>query len=272
MSDTSDENAHETPPTSAQTPRPGAFAQAVEITTATYDRFAGEYAARHEDMTALWAERMAEFVDLLAEAEERRPIPELGRPGDDITLEEYLNFVPVLDAGCGPGRDARALAAEGLPVLAVDLSQGMLDAAAERTARRLPRGAIRYALMDMRRLELPGACCRGVWCSASLLHLPRHVAPRAVAELARVARPGAPFAIFLKERPASDVAERFLPYPGQPAGEPAVARRFVSYYTADEARQLVEGAGLMVDDIATAQNADDPQGAGWLALLGRREE
>jgi len=256
--------------TSAQPARPGAFAQAVEITTATYDRFAGDYAARHEDMPALWAERMAEFVDLLAEAEERRPIPELGRPGDDITLDEYLNFAPVLDAGCGPGRDARALAGHGLPVLAVDLSQGMIDAAQERTARRLPRGAIHFALMDMRRLELPDGCCRGVWCSASLLHLPRRTTPRAVAELARVARPGAPIAIFLKERPDDVAPEHFVPYPGQP--QEGGARRFVTYYTAAEARQLVEGAGLIVDDIATAQNSRDPEGAGWLALLGRRDE
>ena len=27
--------------------------------------------------------------------------------------------------------------------------------------------------MDLRRLELPDESCRGVWCSASLLHLPR---------------------------------------------------------------------------------------------------
>jgi len=249
--------------------RPGAFAQAVEITTATYDRFADDYATRHEDMPALWAERMAEFVDLLAEAEERRPIPPLGRPGDDITLDDYLNFIPVLDAGCGPGRDARALAAQGLPVLAVDLSQGMLDAAGERTARRLPRGAIRYALMDMRRLELPNACCRGVWCSASLLHLPRRTAPRAVAELARVARPGAPFAIFLKEQPNSLPSEQYVPYPGQPAE--ANSRRFYTYYTSDEARELAKGAGLIVDDIGAAPNERDPEGAGWLALLGRRD-
>jgi SAM-dependent methyltransferase len=267
----SDENRRKesvTPP--APPARSGAFAQAVEITTATYDRFADDYAARHEDMPPLWAERMMAFVDALAEAEERRPIPELGRPGNDITLMEYLNFTPVLDAGCGPGRDARALAAEGLPVLAVDLSQGMLDAAGERTARRLPKGAIRYALMDMRRLELPDACCRGVWCSASLLHLPRRTAPRAVAELARVARPGAPFAIFLKERPADDMTEHFVPYPSQSADD--AARRFFTYYTADEARALVEGAGLLVDDIARAKNSSDPMGAEWLALLGRKGE
>ena len=125
--------------------------QAVELTTATYDQVARNYAERNEQMRPAWAERIDEFVDLLRENEAQAPLPELGRPGDDITLEEYLNFVPVLDAGCGTGRDARAIAAQGLPVLGVDLSQGMLDEAGERTPRRLPAGFIRYALMDLRR-------------------------------------------------------------------------------------------------------------------------
>src|SRR5690348_8666617 len=101
------------------------FAQAVEITTATYDAVARNYAERNDAMGERWAARIADFVAALDEAGEERPIPELGRPGDDITLEEYLQFVPALDAGCGPGRDARALAAYDLPVLGVDLSQGM---------------------------------------------------------------------------------------------------------------------------------------------------
>jgi SAM-dependent methyltransferase len=101
------------------------FAQAVEITTATYDTFARNYAERNDRLGEHWAARLADFAAGLREAAEERPIPELGRPGDDITLEEYLRFIPVLDAGCGPGRDARALAAYGLPVLGVDLSQGM---------------------------------------------------------------------------------------------------------------------------------------------------
>ena len=244
------------------------FFQAVELTTATYDRIASNYAERNERMSLHWSERMEQFVDLLAQAAAAYPIPELGgRPGDDIALDEYLQFVPVLDAGCGTGRDARALAAHDLPVLGVDLSQGMLDEAGERTARRLPHGSIRYALMDLRRLELPDTCCRGVWCSASLLHLPHRTAPRAVAELARVAHRGAPLAIFLKRRREHEEPERFIPY--EHADTPD-ALRFYAYYTEGEARALVESAGLIVTDIATASDPRFPEALGWVSLLATK--
>jgi ubiquinone/menaquinone biosynthesis C-methylase UbiE len=241
------------------------FAQAVEITTAAYDEMAGYYAEHHEEMSEHWSERMEQFVELLAEAEEKRPIPELGRPGDDATLEQYLQFIPVLDAGCGPGRDARALAGNGLPVLGADISQGMLDEAIERTPRRLPTGYIRYAIMDMRRLALPDASCRGVWCSASLLHIPRRTVHRAMAELARVLRRGGPLVIFLK-RQESQMAEEFQPYQQSETG----ARRFFAFYTEDEARELVATAGLEVLDLATTPNHDNPLAPHWISLLARK--
>ncbi len=251
----------ETRPSKPTTPRP--FAQAVELTIATYDQAARDYAERHAKG---WTEQMARFVDLLDEARERRPIPDLGRPGDDITLDEYLNFVPVLDAGCGPGRDSRALAEYGLPVLGVDLSQGMLDEAGERTARRLPRGFVRYALMDLRRLELPDASCRGVWASASLLHLPKRVAPRAMAELARVLRPGGPLALFLKAREGEQTKEEMQPYP---FGEVTDSPRFFAYYTADEVRALVEGSGLEILEQEVVPDRR-PGAPSWIVTLARK--
>lgn len=270
---------HSTNPTNPTNPH--RFAQAVEYTTATYDRVAKNYAERNEEMPAHWAERMQAFVALLDDAEDVRPIPNYGRPGDEISLEEYLHFVPVLDAGCGTGRDARTLAGQGehgLPVLGVDLSQGMLDEAGERTARRLPKGSVRYALMDLRRLDLPDGSCRGVWCSASLLHIPRASAPRALAELARVTRRGGPLALFVRaplpaEEGGSGVAEEFIPYEHLTEQNDGTAlRRYYAYYTPDELRALAEDAGLTVLDVATFTFAPAPDRTrhSWVSLLARK--
>ena len=242
------------------------FAQAVELTTATYDRIAGDYAQRRDTLGRYWVERMDTFIDMLADAEAARPIPDYGRPGDDSTLEEYLQLVPVLEAGCGHGRDARALAARGQHVLAVDLSQGMLDAAAERTPRRLPQGSIHYELMDLRHLELPDNSCRGVWCSAALLHIPLHRAPRAAGELARVARPGAPVMVFLKQRGDGE-AERFVPY-GH--GDEPDLKRFYAYYTVDEARKLFEDAGLTIIDVTAVPDRHMTDAPGWISIVARK--
>lgn len=243
------------------------FAQAVETTIGTYDRIAENYAERNGQMFQFWRDRMERFIGLLRAAEEAAPIAPAPPPEPDADLDEYLRTMPVLDAGCGPGRDARALAAYDLPVLGVDLSQGMLDAAHERTARKLPQGVIRYALMDLRRLDLPDGCCRAVWCSASLLHVPKHVAPRAMAELARVSRPGAPLALFLKLAGQGD-DQTFQQYGFSDTPD---ARRFFAYYAPDEAERLVEAAGFRVRDVTQRLTSPPQDAPGWLSLLATRD-
>jgi SAM-dependent methyltransferase len=81
--------------------------------------------------------------------------------------EPFLEFVPhgghILDAGCGPGRDARQFLRLGYEVTAIDAS------------------AVMVALWFR-------AAFDGVWASASLLHVPKRGIGDVLARLARALR------------------------------------------------------------------------------------
>ncbi|MEV0394861.1 class I SAM-dependent methyltransferase [Polymorphospora rubra] len=99
---------------------------------------------------------------------------------------------PILDLGCGAGRDMAFWADRGRPVVGLDLSLGMLRQAAARCGKPLTQG-------DMRGLPFRDGVFAGVWCSASLLHLPKAFAPVVLAEVGRVLRPGGVLMVALKE-------------------------------------------------------------------------
>ena len=95
----------------------------------------------------------------------------------------------ILEVGCGAGDDARAMAAlvrPGGEVVAVDGSRAMLDEARKRAdGCGLP---VRFQLGDAQRLDFSNASFDGCRCDRTFMHLddPR----RALAEMARVTRPG----------------------------------------------------------------------------------
>ena len=93
----------------------------------------------------------------------------------------------LLEAGCGTGEVARqlaALVAPGGEVVAVDASATTVEVA----RRRHDGSAVRYAVGDVAALEFPDDAFDGVRCERVLQHLAEP--DRAVAELARVTRPG----------------------------------------------------------------------------------
>lgn len=100
---------------------------------------------------------------------------------------------PVLELGCGPGRDTEVLVAAGLPVVALDL----LPQQVQRARRRVPRGA-EFHVQDMRApfpLGEPGAGTgRGpagaVLASLSLHYFDWPQTLQLVARIRRVLRPG----------------------------------------------------------------------------------
>ncbi|MBM0227704.1 MULTISPECIES: class I SAM-dependent methyltransferase [Micromonospora] len=133
-----------------------------EVTTrnrAAYDRIAEDFAARNPDV----------------------PVPYL------TLADEFQRRAdgPLLDLGCGPGRDLGFWAARGATTVGLDLSAAMLRAA---------RARVRAPLVqaDLLRLPFRAGAFGGVWCSASLLHLPKAAAPATLGGIRRVLRPGGP--------------------------------------------------------------------------------
>lgn len=88
----------------------------------------------------------------------------------------------VLDAGCGSGRDAKAFLEMGYQVEAFDASPAMVELAREHTG--LPVQLMTFADVDWKE-EFDG-----IWCCASLLHVPAVELPGVMRKLADALRPG----------------------------------------------------------------------------------
>lgn len=88
----------------------------------------------------------------------------------------------VLDAGCGSGRDAKAFQEMGYQVEAFDASPAMVELAREHTG--LPVKVMSFADVDWKE-EFDG-----IWCCASLLHVPAVELPGVMRRLADALKPG----------------------------------------------------------------------------------
>lgn len=110
-------------------------------------------------------------------------------PADIAALRAFADrclAAPVLDAGCGPGRAGRAVAATGAAVIGLDLARTMVEVAAQGDDG-LPavQGSVTH-------LPFSSAAFGGVVAWYSVIHL----APQRLAgvwlDVARVLQPGAP--------------------------------------------------------------------------------
>jgi SAM-dependent methyltransferase len=134
--------------------------------------------------TAAFVERTAGY--------ERFP----GLPTEILQFAESLAGLtgPVLDLGCGAGRDTEFLLGQGREVVAGDISATMLRATADRFGRARPR----CVQFDLRRLPFADRSFVGAWVCASLVHIPAETLGDCLAELYRTLRPSAVVAISMK--------------------------------------------------------------------------
>jgi SAM-dependent methyltransferase len=109
-----------------------------------------------------------------------------GRPVELSALSLFASVVdgPVLEVGCGTGLATAELVRFGVDVSGLDLSPGMLEVARER----LPD--VRFEVGSMLELPHPDSSFGGVVAWYSTIHVPDDLLPVALAELARILRPG----------------------------------------------------------------------------------
>ncbi len=222
------------------------FSDATSITMNAYQHIAGLYAETHSAFVVppFWQERIQHFAGVVRNSPAYQQNPSL----------------PIVDIGCGPGRDALLLAGMGFDVLATDLSAAMLDEAKKRTLDQPEAKRITFRRMDMRHLELAEASCAGLWVSASFLHIPKRENLAVLQEFVRVLPTGGPLTLLVKEQDAGET-ERYE------VQQKTGTTRFFARYNGAELWALLEQAGLQVWDIIAARDTRFTDEARWLGAL-----
>jgi ubiquinone/menaquinone biosynthesis C-methylase UbiE len=164
----------------------------------------------------------------------------------------------VLDLGCGPGHDAAELTSRGLTVTGCDAAGRLLREAHDYAslAGRLVQG-------DARTLPFAASSFDGIWCCASLLHVPKRNVGHALAEAFRILQRGGVLFTSMSE--------------GEQRGAISVhsdglGPRDYYYYRQETWAALVAGAGFeIVDhDVQRESGNFNPGSSGWIEIFARK--
>ena len=178
-----------------------------DATIRTYDETSGSYAEKRDRNPLFWEDQCKQLIGLMR------------------------GCGSILEAGCGPGIEARYFIEKGCDVTGIDASEEMLAQARLRA----PNGT--FMKMDMRDLRFDDGTFSGVWCCASLLHLSKEEAPSAVREFRRVIKDDGTLFVSLKKGDGEGIVQ-----------SPDGRKRFFAFYRGDEVEKLVAGCGFVVMD------------------------
>jgi ubiquinone/menaquinone biosynthesis C-methylase UbiE len=178
-----------------------AHSESFESTIAWYDTHAAQY-----------AEAGASYAD----PNHIRKFVEMVTPGGRV-----------LDAGCGAGRDTVLLSEQGLHVVGLDISDGLLAYARHR----FPE--LEFVHGDLRKLQFGNESFDGVWSNTSIVHLETvEEVDQALSEMNRVLVTGGTLHIVVKSQTGKDktavVADKLSGH-----------NRFFQYFTQDELHRLL---------------------------------
>ena len=127
--------------------------------------------------------------DSVAEAYAEQLSDELAhKPLDRHLLDRFAESVrgcgPVADLGCGPGHVARYLSEQGVAMLGIDFSPGMIEVA----KRRHP--GVEFRVEDMLHLSAAGESLAGAVLFYAIVHFEAAELPEVFREVRRVLMPG----------------------------------------------------------------------------------
>jgi len=149
-------------------------------------------------------------------------------------LEKFLGYLKekrILDIGCGPGRDVKYFRERGYEPIGIDLSEKMIKFARKTCD-------AEFKIMDMRKLEFEDSSFDGVWCSASLFHIPRRDFIRILKKIHRILKLHGILFISMIEGKGSEIRMVKREYQGLP--------RYFVYYTKEELDKILTKVGFEI--------------------------
>ncbi len=170
-------------------------------------------------------------------------------------LTQFVSYLEkgakIVDMGCGSGKDVEYLSEEGFDVLGVDYSKEMVDEAQER----VPNG--KFSVMDMRNLTFDNDTFDGIWCCASIFHIPKEHIPEVLTKFRDILKKDGVMFICVQE----GEGERLVEY-HQSNNMP----RFFAFYKQSEFEELLENAGFKILNSYTEDDDNDT----WINIFCKK--
>ncbi len=151
------------------------------------------------------------------------------------SIQSFIKLIPrngrILDAGCGPGRDAKRFSELGYNITGVDFAENMVA-----FARRLVPTA-KFSVMDIRRMDFDDGSFDGVWANNSLIFIKKAEFPSVITEMSRILKKGGCMFVRVKEGDGEGMEKD---------GRYGDLQKYSAYYRRDELVKMFEDEGLTV--------------------------
>jgi len=157
-------------------------------------------------------------------------------------LNKFISLLPksakVLDIGSGSGRDMAYLQEEGINVIGIDISDGLIKEAKSRF------NNLNIQKIDFRKTSFKASEFNGLWCMASLSDIQKAEAPKTLKEFHRILKKEGILYIAVKEGTEEKIIKKTR----------YNTERFYSFYTLPELELLLKNANFEILSAIVSQD------------------